>query len=162
MVELKWVKGEVPKDLKIKQVYAVAFDDYGRILIKINGLDYNLVGGKPEKFDKSRVDTLTREFIEEVNIKLKNIYMLGYQTVSGDGDEPTYAQVRMIAQIDEVYENRPDLDGGQLYKRLLTTPDRAIKYLNWKDVGTALINDATSLANEKFTFKEIRTDEEYL
>ena len=85
--------------------------------------------------DKSIEDTLKRELIEEANITLKNIHLLGYQLVEEDNGVKPYAQVRMIAQIDKIFENRADLDNGKLYERVFKTPKETINLLNWGDVG---------------------------
>ena len=39
-----------------------------------------MFGGTPEDFDKDRIATLKREFVEEANTTLKDpIYLVGYQ-----------------------------------------------------------------------------------
>ena len=40
MVTFKWIKGEVPNELLIKQVYGIVFDDYGRVLLRIEDNKY--------------------------------------------------------------------------------------------------------------------------
>ena len=46
-----WYNGEVPKDMKIKQVYGILFAQDGRVLLRIENIDnkkyYSLAGGKP-------------------------------------------------------------------------------------------------------------------
>lgn len=162
MVEYKWFKENVPKNLEVKQVYGIAFDDYGRIFLRIEDDAYKLTGGKPKDIYESFQDTLKREFLEEVNITLKNVYMLGYQYVDEKNGILPYAQVRMIAKIDKVFINRPDLDNGKIYKRLLTTKDKSIEYLNYGKIGKELIEDAVSLANEKYNFSKYILDEEFI
>ena len=81
MISYKWCKGIVPKDIEIKQVYGIVFNEDGNIFLRIDDGLYKLTGGKPELEDKSIEDTLKREFIEEANITLKNIHLLGYQLV---------------------------------------------------------------------------------
>ena len=99
--------------------------------------------------DKSIEDTLKREFIEEANITLKNIHLLGYQLVEEDNGVKPYAQVRMIAQIDKIFENRPDLDNGKLYERVFKTPKETINLLNWGEVGRKQIEEAVKLAKKE-------------
>ena len=162
-----WHDGEPPKDMQIKQVYAVAFDKKGRVLIR-QGVEHgkpysNLAGGTPESFDKDRIDTLRREYLEEVNTTLKDpIYMLGYQTVNENNGKPLYAQIRMTAMIDQIGPKQPDPDCGEIYDRLLTTPQRAIELLNWKGTGDLMINSAVKIAKEKFGIKEFCDEEEYV
>ena len=158
MATYQWVSGAVPKDLPIRQVYGIAFDDKGRILLRIENGKYQLTGGKPEPYDATMEDTLKREFMEEANITLKNIHMLGYQYV--EEDSCAYAQVRMIAQIDEIMEQRPDPDNGEIYRRLLTSPENVKKYLNWGEVGNAQIDDAVALAKTCYLPEHLK--EEFL
>ena len=130
MISYKWCKGIVPKDIEIKQVYGIVFNEDGNIFLRIE-------------------DTLKRELIEEANITLKNIHLLGYQLVEEDNGVKPYAQVRMIAQIDKIFENRADLDNGKLYERVFKTPKETINLLNWGDVGKEQIEDAVKLAKKE-------------
>lgn len=150
MVNYKWYNGKVRKDIEIKQVYGIVFNEDGNIFLKVEEGQYNLAGGKPEIEDKSIEDTLKREFIEEVNITLKNIHMLGYQLVEEDNGVKPYAQVRMIAQIDKIFESRPDLDNGKLYERVFKMPKETIELLNWGEVGKKQIEEAVKLAKKYY------------
>lgn len=148
MISYKWCNGKVPKDIEIKQVYGIAFNTDGNIFLRIDNGIYKLTGGRPEIVDKSIEDTLRREFIEEANITIKNIHLLGYQLVDENNGLKPYAQVRMIAQIDEMFENRPDLDNGKLYERVFKSPKETIKLLNWGEVGKSQIEEAVKLAKK--------------
>ncbi len=150
MINYKWYNGNVPKDIEIKQVYGIAFNEDGKIFLRIDDGIYKLTGGRPEIEDKSMEDTLKREFIEEANITIKNIYLLGYQLVNENNEVKPYAQVRMIAKIDKIFENRPDLDSGKLYKRVFKTPEETIKLLNWGEVGKKQIEEAVKLAKQYY------------
>lgn len=149
MVIYKWIKGKVPEDICIKQVYGIVFNEQGSILLRIEDGKYKLTGGKTENFDENIEDTLKREFMEEVNTSIKNIYLLGYQLVDECNGVKPYAQIRMIAQVDKMYENRPDLDNGKLYKRIFKTPEEAKELLNWGKIGREQIDDAVALAKRK-------------
>lgn len=102
----------------VKQVYGIAFSNEGNIVLRVDDSKYKLTGGKPEKYDKSFEETLKREYIEELNIELEDIYYLGYLLVEEDNNEK-YAQVRMIARIKNIGENKPDMDNGKTYKRFM-------------------------------------------
>lgn len=154
LLKLSWQRGMPPEDMMVKQVYGVAFDSHGRILLKIDETninpDYNLAGGKPELFDRDISDTLKREFIEEVNTSLMdNPVVVGYQTVEGDNC-PVYAQIRMACIINHIGERLPDGDNGKIYKRLLCSPKRAIELLSWDDIGEKLIDDSCDTAKKYF------------
>ena len=167
MVTLKWKNGEVPSNLKIKQVYGLLFSDDGRILLRIENKPerkfYSLAGGKPEKFDDGNEGTLCRECVEEINTTLKNpILTVGYCEVDEGDGTPIYAQLRMTALIEKIGKKQPDPDGGEIYDRILTTPQRAIELLKWGDVGELMIEEAVKVAKQNFKFKNISTKEEYV
>lgn len=150
MISYKWCNGEVPTGIEIKQVYGIVFNADGNIFLRIDNGIYKLTGGRPEIEDKSIEDTLKREFIEEANITIKNIHLLGYQLVDENSEVKPYAQVRMIAQIDKIFDNRPDLDNGKLYKRVFKSPKETINLLNWGEVGKKQIEEAVKLAKKYY------------
>ena len=84
MVKYSWFKDKAPEYLNIKQVYGIVFSDNGNIVLRIDDNKYKLTGGKPCNSDKSLEDTLKREYLEELNIAIEDIYYLGYLLVEGD------------------------------------------------------------------------------
>ena len=107
MVKITWCFGEPPKDMKVRQVYAIAFDEFGRMLLKCDKKNDNsyfgMIGGTPEEFDIDRIATLKREYLEEVNTSLKEpIYLVGYQIIEGDRDLPPYLSVVIKSLTKEV------------------------------------------------------------
>ncbi len=149
MINYKWYNGKVPKDIEIKQVYGIVFNEEGNIFLRIDDGLYKLTGGRPEIEDETIEDTLRREFIEEANITIKNIHLLGYQLATENNEVKPYAQVRMIALIDKIFENRPDLDNGKLYERVFKTPKETIDLLNWGEVGRKQIEEAVKSAKKE-------------
>ena len=122
MVRFIWYEAPIPNDMPITQVYGVLFDEKGRIMLRVDNGFHGLVGGTPEP-GETYEKTLHREVYEEVNCKISDLHYLGYQTVVGDG-EP-YAQLRYIAKLTEIGENRPDLDGGKMCERVLVPTEQA-------------------------------------
>ncbi len=159
--------GEVPKKYQVRQVLGIIFTRDGRMLLRAdkdsrgNNI-FSLGGGTPEDYDKDRVATLKRELIEEVNTTiLEPIIMVGYQTVTGDGDRPIYAQIRMTAMIDTIGKKLPDPDNGVTHDRLLAPPEKAKNLLGWTQID-ALINEAVRLAKEHFEIEFTNTQEEWV
>lgn len=166
MANFIWYKGEVPEGVTVKQVYGIMFTADGRIMIKIDpcweGVETpGLAGGRPEDYDKDREATLRRELIEEVNTTIKYPVMLGYQTYFDGKEILPYVQVRMIALIDEIGPLQPDPDNGKTYKRLLTSPEKTIKVLNW-DCGKEMIEDAVELAKKEYGIDKYNDIDEYV
>lgn len=166
MVKLKWFNGDVPKNLKVRQVYGIIFMPDGRIMLRVEGTKenpvYSLAGGTPESFDANMEATLKREIIEEVNTTIFNPLMVGYQLVDEQNGKPPYAQARMVAIINEIGEPKPDPDGGETYLRLLTTPNRAIQLLNWGNIGKLMIEQAFKIAKQYLNLKVTSSKEEYV
>ena len=164
----EWFDGEIPANLKTKQVYGIVFSKDGRILLRAeeteSGWIYSMGGGTPEPFDADRIATLRREMIEEVNTTLEDkVVMVGYQEVNEPGGKvPPYAQVRMTALIKEIGEAQPDPDNGKLYKRVLVPPQKAIELLNWGESGKAQIESAFKIAKESFEFECFSNDETFV
>ena len=157
MIKFSWHESKVPANIKITQVYGIIFTTDGRTLLRVENKPdkkyYCLAGGTPEDFDADMIATLKRELIEEVNTTIHDPVYLGYQLVENDGDKPPYAQVRMVAIIDKIGKKQPDPDNGKTYDRLLTTPQNAIKLLNWVGTGEKMFLKATEVAKSKLCIK---------
>ena len=167
MIKITWFFGEPPKHMKVRQVYAVVFDEYGRTLLKAekdnNKIQYSMIGGTPESYDADRIATLKREFLEEVNTTLKEpIFQVGYQVIEGDRNLEPYAQIRMVAMIDNIGKKQPDPDGGKTYDRILVDPQKAINLLGWGECAEKPIMRAYEIAKEKFNIKYDNKEEEWL
>ena len=162
MATFKWFDGEVPENVKIRQVYGLVFTKDGRMLMRIEDGRHSLAGGTPESYDKDKVETLKRELIEEVNTTIYEPVMVGYQLVDEENGIPPYAQVRMTAIIDTIGEVKPDPDNGKTYERLLTTPSRVIELLGWGEVGKLQVESATRVAKEKLGITTYLDKEEYI
>jgi len=157
-----WFNGEVPSELEVKQVYGVLFTKDGRVLLRKEDDFYSLAGGTPEAFDKDMEATLRREVIEEVNTTIEKPVLVGYQRVNEGNGIPLYAQVRMAAIIKEIGPVQPDPDNGKTYQRILTTPSKAIKLLNWGESGRLMIEEATRVAKEILELKTFNDKEEFI
>lgn len=162
----EWHSGEVPENLKIKQVYGILFSTDGRVLLKCEvkqeGKCYSLAGGKPEPFDDGMEGTLRREVLEEVNCTIKEPILVGYQEVNEGNGIPPYAQVRMTAIIDKIGKLQPDPDNGETYERLLTPPQRAIELINWGEEGKNQIEEAAKKIQEKFGITLTNFEDSYI
>lgn len=159
MCKYVWIKNEMPTNIEVKQVYGIVFSEEGKILLRVDNHKYKLTGGHPEEKDNCFEDTLKREFMEELNVEIEDIFYLGYLLVEEDNNQ--YAQVRMIAKIKKINDIRPDTDNGKVYQRYVVNQNNAKNYLDYKDLaGNQMIDDAIKLANENYSFSNIN-DKEY-
>ena len=148
MVKYTWYNNPVPNDLKVRQVYGVAFNYDGRIILRIENNKYKLTGGKPEE-NESYEETLKREYMEELNVELDACHYLGYLLVEENNDK--YAQVRMIAKIKSINENHVDPATGEMYGRELVNTDKVKELLDYQDeAGNLMIDKAIEKAKELY------------
>lgn len=170
IMKLSWFEEDVPDNIEIHQIYAVVFNERGEVLLKQgdrrgNMEYYALAGGTPELYDKDLLDTLRREYVEEMNTTIKDpVYYLGYQLVDEENGIPPYAQVRITAMVDTIGESLPDPDCGVTYKRVFAEPNKAIRLLNWGDIGERIIRKSVEIAKEKFglTFENLNDNVTYV
>ncbi|MDE6292811.1 MAG: NUDIX hydrolase [Bacilli bacterium] len=144
MVKIVWRSELVPMDMDITQVSGILLDNKKRVLIYEEDGRYRLPGGHPLD-DEAIEETLVRECLEEVNTEIENILYLGYQEIIGDADKEPYAQVRMIAKIKNMGEEKMDPDNGKTYKRLLVPLNDVNTYLKWAEVGDEMIKEVNKL-----------------
>lgn len=160
MTNYKWYRKKVPKELLIKQVYGIVFSKKGKVLLRLENNQYKLTRGKPESIDTSLEETLKREYLEELNVEIEDIYYLGYLLVEEDNEK--YAQVRMIAKIKKIGKTKPDIDNGKTYKRFMAKKENVRKYLQYKDLaGNQMVDDAIMLAKKRYHFDCNDGEDEY-
>jgi 8-oxo-dGTP pyrophosphatase MutT (NUDIX family) len=146
---IRWVAGEpVPAGIPVRQVYGILYDRQGRVLLQDDGGRYNLPGGTPEPSDADLLGTLTRECMEESQVRVSDAVPVGYQLVEEDGE--IYAQVRMAGLIKELCPVAADPCTGRAYRRLMIAPLQAPDLLGWGPRGEAQLADATALAGERW------------
>lgn len=145
-----WHEAPVPEHMPVKQVYGFCFGADGALLMRVDGDNYSLPGGRPEARDNGFIGTLARECLEEVQIEIQKAHYLGFQGVDdGDGRTP-YAQVRMVALISSLKPSIPDIDTGRTYRRLFTSAQRGGQLLNWGDLGRIQASCAARMAEKYF------------
>ncbi len=116
----------------ITQVYGVCFNDKNEILIvrKKDG-DWIIPGGHPEGIETIE-ETLKREMIEEADIKVTNIKLVGAQKVyPEEKQEEFYYQVRCICEVEELLPQTPDPDDGKMWERKFVPARKITKYVKW-------------------------------
>lgn len=147
-VEYLWREAPIPAELEITQVYGwLICPRTGRVLVQDDAGTYNLPGGTPESEDDDLVDTLIRESFEENQVRVGDAAYLGFQEVHRPGRSP-YAQVRMVAVIDEFAPRAPDPDGGRIYRRYMTSLEAAPDVLGWGKPAVLQARAAARVARE--------------
>jgi 8-oxo-dGTP pyrophosphatase MutT (NUDIX family) len=140
-----------PADLPVRQVYAWIVNEDGRALLIGMPGGWNLPGGTPEECDAGWEATLLREVLEEADVTVRDVVPLGYQEVSAGGGAP-FAQLRVVARVDQWREATPDPDNGLVYPRVWVLLDQAADLLGWGAPGRAQAAAAAQVAYEVYGF----------
>ncbi len=150
---IEWIKTDSLHEMTpITQVYGVCFNDKEEILIarKVKDKNWIIPGGSPESKETIE-ETLKREMIEEADIAVKNIKLVGAQKVYLENDpNGYYYQVRCLCQVNEIFPQTPDPDGGEDWKRKFVPKDKITKYVKWGVTGDAMFKDAIQIWNDNF------------
>lgn len=149
-----WYEQTVPDGMEARQVHGVLLTHDGRVLIRIKNGQARLTGGHPEP-GESWSDTLDREALEESSVVCGEMAYLGYQVPESED----YAQVRLVATIEEILPAQPDPDRSNnwIYGRELVPIAEAQKRLeaSFGENGGRMLDLAVKIAEGHgwFTFK---------
>lgn len=141
-------------DLPFKQVYGICFNDKGEILtIKAGNGDFKLPGGTPEN-GEGAVETLAREFYEEVTTVVEQPEYIGASLVEfTEGADPRsglkrFYQLRFICRIKEMHELQPDPDNGKIHERYFIPYQEITQHVRWGNTGDQMFKEAIEMAEE--------------
>lgn len=147
----KWYNQPVPAAMAVKQVHGVLVTRDGRVLVRRKNGESRLTGGRPEN-EETWEETLCREALEESSVCLGDMEYLGYQVPEGED----YAQVRMVALIEEILPAKPDpdRDNNWIYGRELMPVSEARKCFgqSFGEIGEILIDRAAEVAKSRQWF----------
>ena len=144
MSAYRWFDSDVPTDIEVRQVYGFIFGPHGRILLLEENGQYNLPGGKPEK-GESFAETLIREAEEEVQVTIASVRYLGYQL---NAVPEVFAQVRLVALINQIHLSATDPSTGRQYSRLWVPPPLSSELLRWGESGKNQIASAVAAVSK--------------
>ncbi len=150
-VRFTWMYGaDFTKYAPITQSYGIVFDTNGNIvLVQWENGEWGLPGGTPEK-GETPLDTLNREFMEEVDIEIKNPILLGVQKAELIGKKSACVyQVRFVGLVKRIHAPTPDPDGGLINKRKFVNHKLIKKYINWGATGDKMFNDSIFVYKNK-------------
>lgn len=143
MSRLTWFEVPVPGGFEVRQVYGFIFGLDGRLLILEDEGSFNLPGGKPETSESLR-ETLARESLEEGQALIGSAEYLGYQCVEG---EEYFAQVRLVALLDQLLPAAVDPSTGKQYRRMWVPYSQVNELLGWGKSGDQQVASAVASAS---------------
>jgi len=151
-VTVIWIEtNSIGRFRPITQVYGICFDNRGEILIcRESPRDkWQLPGGKPESGESIK-ETLKREFFEEVNVKIKNIKVLGVQKVEfpnnpNKAEGETFYQLRCVCELEDLLPPSPDPATGKIWERRFVPTDQISQYIRWGEIGEAMFQKAVGI-----------------
>ena len=123
--KLLWCEGLEITNQRYTQVSGYVFNDKNQLLIVKNGKTWTIPGGHPEQ-NETKLQTLSRELMEEACVTLKDIHYLGAVEVVEKGE--TYYQLRYTAKIDELL---PFNQEWEISERLFVDLEDLPKYITW-------------------------------
>lgn len=145
-VTYTWIPtSNIKKYLPIRQVHGFCLNVKDEVLICREPAEksWKLPGGRPEN-DETPIETLRRELMEEVDVKVYNIKAVGAQRVDfpqnpkkSEGD--LFYQVRYFCKIKRLLPQTIDPDTGVVYKRKFIPLSQLNSYLKWGSVGEAIV-----------------------
>lgn len=143
---------DITKLMPAKQSYGICFNQLGQIVLQRSDPDSNwsLPGGTIE-LNEDPISTLKREFLEEVDIEIQNINLLGGQTVQlpdSPASKPEFYQLRYYCEVADILPQTPDPDDGKIRERKFFAQDEVESVLNWKETGHAIIGEALAIWNK--------------
>ena len=150
-VKYTWIPGaDTHSFVPFTQVYGIAFNDEGKVLVIQEKEVWKIPGGTVE-LGEAPEETFIREFNEETDVSLKNIKFIGALRVEFlDQENPnknegnTFYQLRFIADVDKILTQTPDPDGGEIHPRKFIPLDDLIKISNWGETGKAMFEEAAA------------------
>jgi len=144
-----WIPAdEVAQFSPITQVYAVVFNNSGKILIcRKNGIgNWQIPGGSPEEGETIK-DTLKRELMEEVDVEVTDIRVLGGQKVVSTSGYVFY-QLRCVARVEKLLPQTLDPADNVDWERKFVPASKINEYIKWGRVGRKMFSDAIDLWKE--------------
>lgn len=154
-VTYTWIPtSNIKKYLPVRQVHGLCLNDKGEVLIcrEPGEKSWKLPGGRPEK-GETPIETLRREFMEEVNVSLKNVMTLGAQCVNfphnpkkSEGD--LFYQLRYLCDLNKLLPQKPDPDTGLLYFRKFVPLNKLNNYLKWGSIGQAIVKRSLEMKSK--------------
>lgn len=147
-VVIEWIKTNSLEGMTpIMQVYGVCFNDKNEILIsrKVGDEKWIIPGGHPEG-NETIEETLRRELIEEADIKVKNIKVLGAQKIYPEKKPEEYIyQVRCICKLDKLLPQTIDPAENVNWERKFVPANKITEFVKWGVTGDAMFRDAINV-----------------
>jgi len=127
---------DLPKRIKVAQVYGVCFNTDGQLLIGLGPRNrWALLGGTP----RPREDwegTLARKIEEEANMRVLRSRPIGFQVLTGFGDHAQLLQLRAYALVAPI---RPFEPSEAVQEIKFINPQNVTKYFDWGNIGAHIV-----------------------
>ncbi len=148
---LTWIpladESELNNFSPLTQAYGICYnDDHEAVILDQKGRGtWTLPGGTIES-GESPAETLIREVMEEADISIDNICLLGVQKVEVVG-KPVHYQTRYVAHIREVLPQTIDPALNRIHVRKFVPIEKMNEYLQWGRTGEAIVKKAVEVAS---------------
>jgi len=129
---------------KCTQVYSVLFADDTMVIVHNGKKDtWGLPGGTIEE-SETFLETLSRETVEEANVKITSAKPVGYQKVIDTRDGSFVYQLRYVSRGTKIAEFVSD-PAGSISEVAYIEPKDVKQYFDWGEIGDAIVKRALIL-----------------
>jgi ADP-ribose pyrophosphatase YjhB (NUDIX family) len=127
-------------------VSTVCFNEKGEVLISCQKRIWRLPGGAPEAEDITPDRTAVREFLDETNVSIENILLLGGFRIFKDTEpDNTFYQLCYYAEVEEIHCRKPSEEEGEIFRYKFTPPEDVNLLIGWEETGAAMMEEVFKL-----------------
>lgn len=129
----------------VNHIECVVINNEGKFLVMKEYGNWSIPGGAPNE-GESYEQAITREVLEEVNIKIGDLQMLGYnKIVSLDDSQGTFYHIVYKATVKKIMPRTPDPESGDTLDYIFVDPAEVTAYVKWGNTGAAMFKLAAGL-----------------
>jgi 8-oxo-dGTP pyrophosphatase MutT (NUDIX family) len=127
------------------------FDNSGKLCITKLSVkkEWMILGGKPEKTDRSFEETLIREADEEADVDITDIKRLGYTVSYMKNPDRREISLRYVARIKKIKPQTIDPAYNEMPQRKFIFPEEFNQHCLWGEFGDFQLKKAIDALNKK-------------
>jgi len=131
-------------------VHAFIFNEEGKVLVLHFSTKnaWTIPGGHPEPSDKSLIDALKREALEEADVELCDIVPIGIFSSKKRNGGILQHQVRYVARVSKILDQTIDIGTGEIPLRKFIDPKDFVSETEGVGAGEVQLQRALNVIKE--------------